>query len=49
MTDSDIPDKVVKYCIRKGLDPKTLRWSTTRWLVNNPDGEVCIINPLDIE
>jgi hypothetical protein len=43
-----IPDKVVSYCIKKGLDVNTIRWSTTLWLANDSNGEVCIISPLDI-
>lgn len=46
--ESSIPDKVISYCIRKGLDVKTLRWSTTRWLANDVNGGVCIICPVDI-
>jgi len=46
--DSNIPDKVMEYCIRKGLDTSTIRWSTTRWLANDSNGEVCIISPVDI-
>lgn len=49
MDSEKIPDKVISYCIRKGLDLKTIRWSTTRWLANDINGEVYIINPLDIE
>lgn len=48
MDSEKIPDKVISYCIRKGLDVKTVRWSTTRWLVNDEKGEVYIINLLDI-
>lgn len=45
----NIPLKVISYCLHKGLNTKSIRWSTTRWLANDYNGEVCIICPVDLQ
>lgn len=44
----DVPLNVILYCLASGYSTKSIRWSSTRWLANDYNGEVCIISPVNL-